>query len=147
MFLKLYVLVLKLNYSFSVLSVYVCFFGKRKLSHKKLSIKCWWIWLQKSISPTFYAQRLHMQNPKAQKRLMACLYFALLGSACIKALHKTLMKLNPDHNLVAIFFFVKFKVGRFSRSFTLSSLSVQCFSSDYIFCHSNILFNYNHPTF
>jgi len=40
-------------------------------------------------------------DPKSTKRLTSLLYFfPLLGSACIKAAHKVLMKLTPGGKLV-----------------------------------------------
>jgi len=47
-------------------------------------------------SQMFYKQLLHEQIPKTQKILSSCQYFyALSGSASIKAACKTLMKLTP----------------------------------------------------
>jgi hypothetical protein len=46
-----------------------------------------------SISSIFYEQLLLPQIPKAQKNSQA--FFALLGSASIKALSKMLVKLTP----------------------------------------------------
>jgi hypothetical protein len=45
-----------------------------------------------SISPTFYVQLLHLQIPKAQKNsVKPSVFFALLGSARIKAVSKMLL--------------------------------------------------------
>ncbi len=52
--------------SSSLIRVLPCIFCARKLV-KKLFVKCWWNWLQGSISPTFYKQLLCMQIPKVQK--------------------------------------------------------------------------------
>jgi hypothetical protein len=50
---------------------------------------------QVSISSTFYEQLLHMQIPKVQKGTDDfTFFFAYLGSACVKAAPKTLMKLK-----------------------------------------------------
>ena len=49
-----------------------------------------------SISSTFYEQLLRSQIPKAQKRLSSQLaFFALLGSASVKAACRMLVKLTP----------------------------------------------------
>ena len=45
-----------------------------------------------SISPTFYKQLLRAQIPKAQKFSS---FIALLGSACVKAACRKLVKLTP----------------------------------------------------
>jgi hypothetical protein len=46
-------------------------------------------------------QRLHAQIPKAQKDPDDVnVFFVLLGSACVKAAHKMLMKLTPGNWLV-----------------------------------------------
>ncbi len=50
------------------------FFGKR-ISAQKLVAKCWWNWLQGSISSTFYEELLRMQILRAQKRLTTWLSF------------------------------------------------------------------------
>jgi len=48
------------------------------------------------ISPTFYAKLLCTQIPKAQKNIVKPLvFFVLVGSACVKALHKMVVKLTP----------------------------------------------------
>ncbi len=47
---------------------------------------------EESISPTFYAQHLHVQIPKAQQRLTAWLYFFALGICVPKIAHKILVK-------------------------------------------------------
>jgi len=54
--------------------------------------------VQGSILPTFYAQLLHAQIPKAQQihLHLSCLsLFALLGFEHVKAAYKTLMELTP----------------------------------------------------
>ncbi len=51
-----------------------------------------------SISPTFYEQLLCSQIPNAQKIVKSSVFFALLGPVCIKAAHKTLVKLTPDRD-------------------------------------------------
>jgi len=49
-----------------------------------------------SISTTFYKQMLHAQISKARKDTDdLTVFFMLLGSACAKAAHKTLVKLTP----------------------------------------------------
>jgi len=48
------------------------------------------------ILPTFYAQLLRAQIPKAQKTHGLTVFFVLMGSALIKAAHKMLMKLIQD---------------------------------------------------
>ena len=54
--------------------------------------------LHGSISPTFYQQLLHTQIPKARKKdSQLKQFFALLGSAGVKAAHKMLVKLTPPH--------------------------------------------------
>jgi len=45
-----------------------------------------------SILPTFYEKLLHTQIPKAKKFTQAVSIFAILGSACVKALRKMLVK-------------------------------------------------------
>jgi len=53
-------------------------------------------WLLGSISQTVYANLLHAQIPKEQKRLYGLtVFFALLGSSSIKAFLKMLVKLAP----------------------------------------------------
>jgi len=53
-----------------------------------------------SISSTFYEQLFSTQIPKAQKRPSSCQpLLALLGSACVKAAYRTLMKLTPGLNV------------------------------------------------
>jgi len=47
-----------------------------------------------SISPAFYSKHLRTQIPKAQK-IQSSVFFALLGSAYLKALSKMLVKLTP----------------------------------------------------
>jgi len=49
----------------------------------------------RSNSPTFYAQRFTLKDPKSVNRhwSLDCL-FALLRSECVKAVHKTLLKLT-----------------------------------------------------
>ncbi len=65
---------------------------------------------QDSISSTFCKQLLLAQIPKEQKRQIVSL-FALLGSVCVKAACRTLMKLTPPAvNLINVFsraFFVQ----------------------------------------
>jgi len=53
--------------------------------------------LKVSISPTFYTHLLHAHVTKAQKIQSSHQSFALLGSACVKAARKMLMKSNPIH--------------------------------------------------
>jgi len=53
--------------------------------------------LKVSISPTFYTHLLHAHVTKAQKIQSSRQSFALLGSACVKAARKMLMKSNPIH--------------------------------------------------
>ncbi len=48
-----------------------------------------------SISSMFYEQLLHLQIRKAQKTNSLTVFLALLGSACVKAVHRRLMKLTP----------------------------------------------------
>jgi hypothetical protein len=49
-----------------------------------------------SILPTFYEQLLRTQIPKVQKNTVKLsVFFALLGSACVKAAHKMLVKSTP----------------------------------------------------
>jgi hypothetical protein len=49
-----------------------------------------------SILSTFQKQLLHVQIPKAQKKIEnLTVFLALLGSACEKAPHRTLMELAP----------------------------------------------------
>ena len=53
--------------------------------------------VQVSISSTFYTQLLHVQIPKVQKKAGSLTVFLfLLGSAFIKAAHKTLVKSTPE---------------------------------------------------
>ncbi len=47
----------------------------------------------KSISSTFYEQLLHKRN----QTVNVSVFFALLGSACTKAAHRTLLKLIPNY--------------------------------------------------
>ena len=57
------------------------------------------VWIRDlgSISPTFYKQLLRTQIPKAQKSCLTWLsFFALLGSACVKAACRMLVKLTLD---------------------------------------------------
>ncbi len=52
-----------------------------------------------SISPTFSAQLLRSQIPKAYQIQLSHQYlFTLSGSTLVKAVHKELMKLSPDLN-------------------------------------------------
>jgi len=52
---------------------------------------------QGSISSTFYAKLLLPQIPNVQKKSDSLtVFFALLGSAGIKAVQKTMMKLTPS---------------------------------------------------
>jgi len=63
--------------------------------------------LQVSISPRFYEQLLHMQIPKAQKRLTTWLnFFVLLWSTHTKAAHKMLGKSTPGVNFTNSSFFI-----------------------------------------
>ncbi len=58
-----------------------------------MRIECWWNWFLRSISPRIYAKLLHAQILKEKKRLTAWLHFLpLLGSECIKAACKMLVK-------------------------------------------------------
>ena len=50
---------------------------------------------QVPISPTFYAQLLCTQIPKAQKDSQVKQLFSLSGSACVKALGKHVYKIGP----------------------------------------------------
>jgi len=59
---------------------------------------------QVSISSMIFAQILCMQIPKLEKRLTTWLsFFVLLGSAFVKAAHRTFMKLTPGVNFINIF--------------------------------------------
>ncbi len=50
-----------------------------------------------SISLTFYEQLLHAHIPKAQKdNQVISVFFHFLGSACIRAVHKMLVKTTPE---------------------------------------------------
>ena len=58
-----------------------------------------------SISPTFYKQLLRSQRSrKRKKQLNLTVFFALLGSARLKAARKTLVKLTPGHLFTRHFF-------------------------------------------
>jgi len=51
------------------------------------------LWL---ISPTFYQQLLQVKIPKLQNDTDdLALFFALLGSACVKAARKYVVEINP----------------------------------------------------
>jgi len=53
--------------------------------------------LQVSISPTFYGGFYACRSQKRKKTVKLSVFFlALLGSAHLNALHKTLVKLTPD---------------------------------------------------
>ena len=53
--------------------------------------------VQVSISSTFYKHLLHAQTPKAQKKIVkSSSFFALSGSASVKAACRKLVKLIPD---------------------------------------------------
>ncbi len=58
--------------------------------------------LQGSILPTFLSEAFTFKDSKSTKRHSShqCL-FVLLGSACIKAAHKTLVKLTPEDNFLS----------------------------------------------
>jgi len=51
---------------------------------------------QVSISSTFYDSFYVHRSQKCKKILTTWLFFALLVSACVKAAHRTLMKLTPN---------------------------------------------------
>ncbi len=51
-----------------------------------------------SISSTFFEQLLNLQIPKAEKTVKLSVFFALSGSAHVKAAHRMLVKLTPDHS-------------------------------------------------
>jgi len=55
-----------------------------------------------SISPTFHKQLLLAQIPKAQKDDNFNVFFVLLGSGCVKAAHRMLMKLTLGVNFTNI---------------------------------------------
>jgi len=56
---------------------------------------------QGSISPTFYAQLLRSQIPKALKDTYdLTIFFALLGSTSIKVVRKMLMNLSPGEGKI-----------------------------------------------
>jgi len=51
-----------------------------------------------SISSTFYVQLLQLVDPKSVKKIdNLAVFFTLLGSASVKAVPRTLMKLSPGH--------------------------------------------------
>ncbi len=53
-----------------------------------------------SISSMFFTKLLQEQIPKAKKIQSSCLsFFALLGSAYVKAARRMLMKLTPNYNV------------------------------------------------
>ncbi len=49
---------------------------------------------QGSISPTFYTKLLRVQIPKAKNTVKLSVFFALLGTALVKAAHKLMVKLT-----------------------------------------------------
>jgi len=57
-----------------------------------------------SISSTFFEQLLCKQIPKAQKTYNLTVFFALLGSWCLKAAGKTLLKLTPSYRIKTTLF-------------------------------------------
>ncbi len=73
------------------------FFGAKILT-QKVHVKCW---PQVSISSTFYAHAAFTRaDPESVKFQLSHQYhFMLLGSARVKALRKTLMKLTPSQLL------------------------------------------------
>jgi len=68
--------------------------AKKALSYKKCVHKML-MKLTPRVNFTFYSQLSSVQFPKVQKYSPAISLFALLGSACIKAVLKILMKSTP----------------------------------------------------
>jgi len=76
---------------------------RKALSYKKHARKCWWNWLQIVDFVNILLQLLFTQIPKAQNDSQFInVFFALLGSACIKASSKMLMKSTPGVNFTNI---------------------------------------------
>ncbi len=61
----------------------------------KMGCNHWWNRHQGSMSSMFYKQLVCLQIPKAQKDWQLDCIFVLLGSACVKAAHRTSMKSMP----------------------------------------------------
>jgi hypothetical protein len=80
---------------------------------QKLLIKRWWNWHLVSIS------KISFCTPRSQKRkntVKSSIFFALLGSASVKAAHRMLIKLTPNvicnmSHLVRAVFFNLFQVA------------------------------------
>ena len=100
-----------------------------------------------SISPTFYKQLLLAQIPKAQKKTVKFSSFiALLGSACVKAACRKLVKLTPgvchgirltkqdDYFLIISLYYVNYSVKVNSNVPSSVLSSVPSCISKYTFC-------------
>ncbi len=75
----------------------------------------------------FYEQLLRAQIPKAQKKIdNLTVFFALLGSALVKAALRTLMKLTPNYKnskkLIVKLHNPNFLVEPRSRSFLITTI-------------------------
>ena len=82
-----------------------------------------------SISPTFYEQLLRVQRSRERKKLLnLTVFFALLGSAFVKAACRILVKLTPD--LLASSSRTTFQTRTNTRIHTLTHYTIdQCFST------------------
>jgi len=79
-----------------VLALAKRFRQKKHFCMKNASVKCWWNWHQGSISPTCLRAAFTCPHPEsAQKTVKSSVHFLLLGSVCLKAARKTLVKLIP----------------------------------------------------
>ncbi len=83
--------------NFSLITVWLCNFFGAKIAAQKLLVKCWWTWLQVSISPPFYEQFFRTKFLWEAFKCWVCILLRKMKSAS-----KMLVKFTPDVNFINI---------------------------------------------